>query len=151
MDGRKDGPTPVILVRFSGNPPAAPRRRKRVRSTAVRTEGAPSLTLIQGDGIREPAKEQPGARLTPVRTADHVHPEWATPLPGVLVDLPDPEAPASHLEAAIDLLRRAAQATSVAERGDATLVSIEHASRSFAELFDREVARKLLRDIADSL
>ncbi len=150
MDGRKDGPTPVILVRFSGNPPATPRRRKPVRSTAVRV-GGPQLTLLQGEGLREPARVRPGAYLTPVRTGDHVRPEWSAPLPGALVDLPDPSVPASHLEAAIDLLRRAAQATSVAERGDATLVSIEHASRSFAELFDREVARKLLRDIADSL
>jgi hypothetical protein len=148
MDRRQDGPTPVILVRFSGNPPAAPRRRKAVRSTAVRTE-APHLTLLQGEGIRAPQKLVPGPFIAPVRTGEH--PEWGALLPGGLVDLPDPETPASHLEAAIDLLRRAAQAGSVSERGDATLVAIEHASRSFAELFDRDVAKKLLRDIADSL
>ncbi len=151
MDRRHDGPNPVILVRFSGNPPAAPRRRKPVRKSAVRPEGAPQLTLLQGEGLARTSPAQPAGYLAPVRTGSKVRPEWERPLPPTLVDLPDPEAPASHLEAAIDLLRRAAQASTVAERGDATLVAIEHASRSFGELFDREVAKKLLRDIADSL
>ena len=34
---------------------------------------------------------------------------------------------------------------------NAILVAVEHASRSFGELFDRETAKKLLRDIADGL
>ena len=150
MDRRQDGPTPVILVRFSGNHPATTRRRKPVRSTTVRTD-APHLTLLQGEGLRDPAPVGSNGFLSPVRASAPTHPEWDAPLSNELVDLPDPTAPASHLEAAIDLLRRAAQARSVAEEGDATLVAIEHASRSFAALFDRESAQKLLRDIADSL
>ena len=136
------------MVRFSGNPPAAPRRRKPVRSTAVRPD-APHLTLLQGEGLA-PSSRSAGY-LSPVRAGSPARPEWAEAISSSLVDLPDPTVPASHLEAAIDLLRRAAQASSVAERGDATLVAIEHASRAFGDLFDREVARKLLRDIADSL
>lgn len=78
-------------------------------------------------------------------------PEWLIGLPPTLIDLPDPRTPPDHLECAIDLLRRAAQSLSVSERGDALIVGVEHAARSFAELFDREAARKLLRDIADGL
>ncbi len=150
MDRRQDGPTPVILVRFSGNHPAATRRRKPVRSSTVRV-GAPHLTLILGEGRSEAAPAGSNGFLSPVRASAPKRPEWGSPISDDVVDLPDPTAPASHLEAAIDLLRRAAQARSVSEEGDATLVAIEHASRSFAALFDRESAQKLLRDIADSL
>jgi hypothetical protein len=150
MNRRQDGPTPVIKVHFTGNPPAEPRRRPPVRRR--RTEGevrppGPQLVLLHGEGIRVPAKVN---YIAPMRTYAK-HNGWDAPIDQGLVDLPDPSVPQSHLEAAIDLLRRAAQASTVCERGDATLLAVEHASRSFGEMFDREAAKKLLRDIADSL
>lgn len=142
------------MVRFSGNPSGS-RRRKPVRATGlVRGPDAPKLTLLQGDGEtiarNAPPRHAMDGMISPVR-AQAVRPEWGDDLDDELLDLPDPHGAQTHLEAAIALLRRAAQATTVSERGDATLVAIEHASRSFGELFDREVAKKLLRDIADSL
>jgi hypothetical protein len=127
-------------------------RRARVRQSRVPRE-ARHLMVVRHDGENDaeaPEAPQITYRL-PVRAAIRVRPEWMTPLEGALVDLPDPEAEATHLEAAIDLLRRAAQATTVSERGDALLVAMEHTARSFSELFDRETARKLLRDVADGL
>lgn len=122
------------------------RRRPRVRGAG---EGA-HLRLVR-PGDQEPALAAPAPYHPPVRAGVPRRPEWLIGLPPTLVDLPDPTHGPAHLEAAIDLLRRAAQATSVSERGDAILVAVEHASRSFGELFDRETAKKLLRDIADGL
>lgn len=150
MERRNHGPSPVIMVRFSGNP-AGSKRRKPVRATGlVRGPDAPKLTLLQGEGHGPAPLHAMEGMISPVR-AQAVRTEWGDDLDDELLDLPNPHGAQTHLEAAIALLRRAAQATTVSERGDATLVAIEHASRSFGELFDREVAKKLLRDIADSL
>lgn len=143
MTRRPDEPLSGNIAHFAGS---TSRRRPRVRGAG---EGA-HLRLVRATE-QEPARAAPAPYHPPVRAGVPSRPEWLIGLPSTLVDLPDPSRAPDHLEAAIDLLRRAAQASSVSERGDAILVAVEHASRSFGDLFDRETAKKLLRDIADGL
>ncbi len=137
MDGRKDGPTPVILVRFSGNPPAAPRRRKR---------GA-----LYGRAPRRPAPYAPAGRGSRAVVAlGGVPLSGARGLAGaarvgrgdlVVAGRPArPDGPASTWRPPSTSCAAPPRPRLVAERGDATLVAIEHASRAFGDLFDREVA-----------
>ncbi|MFO0605954.1 MAG: hypothetical protein U0324_22405 [Polyangiales bacterium] len=143
MTRRPDEPVSGNGAHFSGS---TSRRRSRVRAA---TAGG-HLRLVR-PGEQEPALTAPAPYHPPVRAGVPARPEWLIGLPPTLVDLPDPLTPPDHLECSIDLLRRAAQSLSVSERGDAIIVGVEHAARSFAELFDRETAKKLLRDIADGL
>lgn len=139
-----------------GGSNTGPRRRDRVRMTQLQQGGA-VLKLVpppsdspsgrRGEGGYTP-REALGAKPI-LRPA--LHPGWVVPLPPTLVDLPTPEGPTDDLEAAIDLLRRAAQSETVSERGDALLFAIEHASRALADLFDRETAQKYLDDVIDRL
>jgi hypothetical protein len=143
MTRRPDEPISGIAKHL---PSSSSRRRPPVR----RTGEGPHLRLVRADGGE---REAPAAAPyhPPVRAGLPARPEWLATLPSSLVDLPDPRTPPDHLECSIDLLRRAAQSLSVSERGDAIIVGVEHAARSFAELFDAETAKKLLRDIADGL
>lgn len=142
MDRSQDKPISGNGTHLVGN---TSRRKARVRRGAEATH----LRLVRpGDEALAPPTPP---YHPPVRASAPVRPEWAAPLSAELVDLPDPTREPAHLEAAIDLLRRAAQATTVSERGDAVLVAVEHAARCFAEMFDRETTRKLLRDVADGL
>lgn len=111
----------------------------------------PWLQLVPTPGGSHPAPAARAPYRPPVRVDGPTRPEWSHPLPSSMVDLPDPDEPATHLEAAIDLLRRAAQSESVSERGDALLVAIEHAARSLGELFDAEAAKKHLRGVSERL
>lgn len=122
-------------------------------------EPGPALRVIRNDGGLAPAPR----RRAPVRLAVYesrgdepsmvvsARPGPLPALPDDLVDLPAPEGPSNDLEAAIHLLRLAAQSPSVSVQGDALLVAIEFATHALADRFDAETARRHLENITRRL
>lgn len=97
--------------------------------------------------VYEPVGDEPSLVVTA-----RPGPMTALPsLPEDLVDLPPAEGPSNDLEAAIHLLRLAAQSPSVSVQGDALLVAIEFAAHALAARFDSETARRHLANITRRL
>lgn len=176
----KDAPEPRPRSTPSSRAVGAPsRRRPRVRLTLFRPDGRALSVEAPADlaANDEPPAQATLPPMAPLRSIGpdgrprpcpprvEAAPPWATQ-PSVLMppglrtmgdtldevlDMPAPLGPENPVEAAIALLRSAAQSERVSARGDAILVALEHAAQALAELFDRETARRHLNAITARL